>query len=302
MLAKPETAPAVMDRVLIALAPAVLASVWAFGVLVLAQCAVALVAGAAFESACQWLRRRPIRPLADRSVPVTCLLIALAMPPSAPLWIVAVAVGIAVVLAKELYGGLGRNLFNPAMAGYAAVLVAYPQALAYANPVHATTGATALDAVKHRGAITVAEAAEGAAFGMVGAAGFEVVNAAALLGGIYLLAVRVVHWRIPAAVLLGIAAPAVAFYDGGSSASLGSPLFHWFAGAAMLGAFFIATDPVTAPRAVAHQWLFGLGIGAATFAIRSVGAYPDGIAFAVLLGNLATPALDHLHGRRSRDA
>ncbi len=280
-----------MDRVLLALLPAVVASVWAFGPLALAQCAVALVAGAGFDALCQACRRQRIRPCADRSVPVTCLLIALALPPTAPLWIAVVAAGIAVVLAKELYGGLGRNVFNPAMAGYAAVLVAYPQALAY---VDADTGATALDALRFRGAATVDDAFAGPAFGSVGAAGFEWVNAAALLGGLYLLASRIIHWRLPAAVLLGIALPAVAFYDGGSSASLGSPLFHWFAGATMLGAFFIATDPVTAPAAPREQWLFGLGIGAGIFAIRATGSYPDGVAFAVLLGNLATPLLDRL--------
>ena len=278
-----------MDRVLFGLAPAVGAAAWAFGPQVLAHCAVALLAGAGFEAACQRLRRRPIRPFADRSTPVTCLLIAVGIPAAAPLWIAVVAVGIAIVLAKELYGGLGRNVFNPAMAGYAAVLVAYPQAMASFD---AATGATALDALKFRGAITVEEAAQGAAFGMVGGAGFELVNAAALLGGLYLVAVGVVHWRMPAAVLLGIALPAIAFHDAGSSASLGSPLFHWFAGATMLGAFFIATDPVTAPRAPSHQWLFGIGIGALVFAIRTAGSHPDGVAFAVLLGNLATPVLD----------
>ena len=301
VFAKPESTPEVMDRVLIALVPAVGASAWAFGPLVFAQCAVALAAGALFDAGCRWLRQRSPLPFQDRSAPVTCLLVALAMPPQTALWIVVVAVGIAIVLAKEVYGGLGRNLFNPAMAGYAAVLVAYPQALAFAtggeSDVHGVTGATALDALKHRGAATVAEAWDGAPFGAFGAAGFELVNLAALAGGLYLLAVRVVHWRIPTALLLGLALPAVAFYDGGSSASLGSPLFHWFAGATMLGAFFIATDPVTAPRAAGHQWLFGIGIGAATFAIRSAGSYPDGIAFAVLLGNLATPALDRLRGR-----
>ena len=141
-----------MDRVLIALAPATLAGVWAFGPMVLAHCAVALAAGAAFDGACQWLRKRTFMPFVDRSVPVTCLLIALALPPTAPLWIGALAVGIAIVLAKELYGGLGRNVFNPAMAGYAAVLVAYPQALAY---VDAISGATALDALAFRGAKTI---------------------------------------------------------------------------------------------------------------------------------------------------
>ena len=296
MFGTPTTTPAIMDRVLLALAPVIGVSVWAFGAMVLAQCATALVAGAAFDTLCWRLRKRPTLPFADRSVPVTCLLIALAMPPSAPLWIVAVAVGIAIVLAKELYGGLGRNVFNPAMAGYAAVLVAYPRPLA---TVDATTGATALDVLKFRGAATVQEAAEGPAFGALGAVGFEWVNAAALAGGVYLVLIRVVHWRIPIAVLLGVAAPAAAFYDGGSSASLGSPLFHWFAGATMLAAFFIATDPVTAPRAAAHQWLFGIAVGALVFTIRTVGGYPDGVAFAVLLANLATPVLDRLHGDRA---
>ena len=284
-----------MDRVLIALVPAVAAATWAFGPLVLAQCAVALIAGAAFDVLCLALRKRPVRPFVDRSTPVTCLLIALGVPPLAPLWIVAVAVAIAIVLAKELYGGLGRNVFNPAMAGYAAVLVAYPQALAY---IDATTGATALDALRFRGGATVADTASGPAFGLVGGAGFELVNAAALLGGVYLLLVRVVHWRIPVAVLLGLGLPAAIFYDSGSSASLGSPLFHWFAGASMLAAFFIATDPVTAPQRAGHQWLFGLGIGAIVFLIRSTGSYPDGVAFAVLLGNLAAHVLDHWDGLR----
>ena len=291
VFARPTSTPAVMDRVLIGLVPAVGAAVWAFGPLVLAQCAVALLAGAVFESACLGVRKRAIRPFADRSTPVTCLLIAIGIPPTAPLWIVVIAVGFAVVLAKELYGGLGRNVFNPAMAGYAAVLVAYPQALAY---IDATTGATALDALRFRGGATVADAAEGPAFGLVGSMGFELINAAALVGGLYLLVVRVVHWRIPLAVLLGIGLPAAVLYDSGSSASLGSPLFHWFAGASMLAAFFIATDPVTAPRRAGHQWLFGLGIGALVFVIRSTGSYPDGVAFAVLLGNLATPVLDRL--------
>ena len=292
MFGKPATTPAIMDRVLIALVPAIAAAAWVFGPLVLAHCAVALLAGVACDALCQSLRRQRLAPFADRSTPVTCLLIAVALPPSAPLWIPVVAVGIAVVLAKEIYGGLGRNVFNPAMAGYAAVLVAYPQALAHLD---AATGATALDALRFRGAQTIDDIAATPAFGAVGGAGFEVVNAAALVGGLYLVAIRVVHWRIPVAVLTGLALPAMAWYDNGSSASLGSPLFHWFAGATMLAGFFVATDPVTAPRRAGHQWLFGLAIGALVFAIRAGGSYPDGVAFAVLIANLATPVLDRLH-------
>lgn len=286
-----------MDRVTLALLPAVAATAWAFGPMALAHCTAALATGAVVDAAANRLRhRQPAKlwpvPFADRSVPVTCLLIALALPPTAPLWIGPVAVGIALVLAKELYGGLGRNVFNPAMAGYAAVLLAYPQALTYLHAVDAETGATALDALRFRGGATIAEAADGGTFGVAGDVRFEWVNAAALLGGLYLVAVRLVHWRLPAAVLLGIGLPAAACYDGGSSASLGSPLFHWFSGATMLAAFFIATDPVTAPSRAGHQWLFGLGIGALVFAIRAFGSHPDGVAFAVLLGNVATPLLD----------
>ena len=291
LIGKPDSAPAIMDRVLIALLPAIGVAAWAFGWLLLVHCAVALVAGALFEALCQRLRERPVRPFADRSTPVTCLLIAIGIPPAAPLWMPVVATAVAILLAKELYGGLGRNVFNPAMAGYAAVLVAYPQAMTY---VDATSGATALDALRFRGGTTVGELAGDPAFGLLGGARFEWVNAAALAGGLYLMAIGVVHWRIPVAVLLGLGLPALAFYDGGSSASLGSPLFHWFAGASMLAAFFIATDPVTAPKAAGHQWLFGLGIGALVFAIRAGGSYPDGVAFAVLLGNLATPVLDRI--------
>lgn len=290
-LRQPASSPAIMGRVLVALVPAVGVAAWAFGWLLLVHCLVSLVAGAACEALCQYLRKLPVRPFADRSTPVCCLLIAIGIPPAAPLWIPAVAVAVAVLLAKELYGGLGRNVFNPAMAGYAVVLVAYPQPMTL---VHAITGATALDVLRFRGGQTLEDMAGNPAFGMLGGAGFEAVNIAACIGGAYLIAVGVVHWRIPVAVLTGMALPAAAFYDGGSSASLGSPVFHWFTGATMLAAFFIATDPVTAPRKAGHQWLFGIAIGALVFTIRTGGSYPDGVAFAVLIGNLAVPVLDRL--------
>ena len=292
LLHPPATTEAIMFRVVLALVPCIATAAVAFGPFVLVQCAVALLAGAMVEGCARAMRRQPLRVFADGAAPVTCLLIALAIPPSAPLWIAPVAVLVGLGLAREAYGGMGRNVFNPAMAGYAAVLVAWPHALTWFD---GQTGATALDVLRFRGATTVDEAFANATFGVVGGRGFEWVNGAALAGGLYLVATRIVHWRIPLAVLLGIGLPALALHDGGSSESLGSPLFHWFSGAAMLGAFFIATDPVTAPRGAGHQWLFGLGVGAVTFLIRATGAYPDGLAFAVLLGNLAAPALDSLN-------
>ncbi len=285
------TTRGVMVRVAAALVPAALAATWFFGVGVLANIAIAVTAGLAMEAAWIRVRSRSWNAVTDGSTPVTCALIALCVPPSLHPGILLAAVAIAVLVAKQLYGGIGRNVFNPAMAGYAVVLVAYPQAFAAWD---ATTGATALDAFRFREGATVAEVWAEPAFGTVGARGFEWVGAAALAGGLYLCAVRIANWRFPLALLGALGACAAIGYDSGSSSSLGSPLFHWFSGGTMLAAFFIATDPVTAPSAPAAQWIFGIGIGVAIFVIRAFGGYPDGIAFAVLLGNLAAPALDRL--------
>ena len=280
-----------MIRVAVALVPAALAAAWCFGPGVLANIAIAVVAGVVVEAAWVWARSRSLDAVKDGSTPVTCALIALCVPPGLHPGILLVAVVIAVIVAKQLYGGLGRNLFNPAMAGYAAVLVAYPQAFASWD---AATGATALDAFRFREGATVDEIWAAPAFGLLGARGFEIVGGAALAGGLYLCAVRIANWRFPVAVLGTLGICAALGYDNGSSSSLGSPLFHWFSGGTMLAAFFIATDPVTAPSVPAAQWIFGIGIGVAIFVIRAFGGYPDGIAFAVLLGNLAAPALDRL--------
>lgn len=285
------TSRGVMLRVGAALVPVAIAATWCFGWGVVTNLAIALAAGMALEVAWLWLRHRSPAAAADGSAPVTCALIALAVPPGLHAGILIFAVAVAVVLAKHLYGGLGRNVFNPAMAGYAAALVAYPASF---GDWDALTGATALDALRYRDGATVAEVWPQAAFGTIGGRGFEIVNGVALLCGGWLCATRIASWRCPVALLGSLGACAALGYDGGSSASLGSPLFHWFAGGTMLAAFFIATDPVTAPAAAPAQWLFGALIGIVIYVIRAFGAWPDGIAFAVLFGNLAAPALDRL--------
>ncbi len=272
-----------------ALVPAFAAATYWFGPGVLANLAVTLGAGVALEAGWVWARFRRFDAVKDASTPVTCALIAIAVPPALHPGILVFAAAMAVILAKQLYGGIGRNVFNPAMVGYAAALVAFP---AHFADWDAITGATALDAFRFRQGATVAEIWDQPAFGLVGGHGFEMVNAAALAGGLYLCAVRIANWRMPVAVLASLGACAALGYDNGSSASLGSPLFHWFSGGTMLVAFFIATDPVTAPSSVGAQWIFGVAIGVLIYCIRSFGAYPDGIAFAVLLANLAAPALD----------
>ena len=285
------TSRGVMLRVAVALVPVAAAATWAFGAGILVNLAVAIGAGMAIEAAWVWFRDRSLAAATDSSAVVTAALIALAAPPGLAIGALVFAVAVALVLAKHLFGGLGRNIFNPAMAGYAAALVAYPTPF---GDWDAFTGATALDAMRFRDGATVAEAWGGDAFGLIGGRGFEAVNAAALVAGMWLCALRIANWRFPVAVLGSLGACAALGHDGGSSASLGSPLFHWFAGGTMLAAFFVATDPVTAPAAPAAQWLFGALIGILIFVIRAFGAWPDGIAFAVLFGNLAAPALDRL--------
>jgi electron transport complex protein RnfD len=220
---------------------------------------------------------------------------------------------------KHLYGGLGHNPFNPAMVGYAALIVSFPLLMSHwpspgaapawidvinvkfspllssaTGSVDMLSGATALDSFKFRGALTIAEAWQAdAGFGVFAGIGWEWINGGFLLGGIYLLATRVIPPMAPLGMLAGLTICAVLFYDSGSSQSLGSPLFHLFSGATMLGAFFIVTDPVSSPDTKRGLWLFGLGVGVIVFIIRSIGAYPDGVAFAVLLMNALVPLLDN---------
>jgi len=284
-----------MLTVLAALVPGAAAQLWYFGAGVLGNLLLALLLGLAVEAACLRLLGRPLQPtVSNATTPLTVVLLALALPPGVAPGVLALAVVTAVGLGKYLYGGLGQNPFNPAMVGYVLVLVSFPLALAqWPSPVEAVSGATPLTAFKYREGQTVGafwNSANG--FGALGGAGWEWINGGFLLGGLVLAARGLLAWRIPAAMLTTLAVLAALGYDAGSSASLGSPAYHLFTGATMLGAFFIATDPVTHPATARGQLVFGALVGALTFVIRSFGNYPDGVAFAVLLGNACTPWLD----------
>jgi len=290
--------PRVMYQVLAALLPVLAVQVHLFGLRPLLLVATAAIAALACEALALRLRHRSTGPfLRDGSVLVTAALLALAVPPTLPLWQLVLGVACAVLLAKHAYGGLGQNPFNPAMVGYAVLLVSFPLEMtrwpAPGGAWDAMTGATALDTLRTglRQSYTMQEVMAGPAFGQVGAAGAEWINLAALAGGLYLLARRIVRWQIPAGVLAGIAIPAALFhmFDPGGHASVS---FHLAAGATMLGAFFIATDPVSAATSDRGRLLYGAGIGLLTWIIRTWGGYPDGVAFAVLLMNLAVPLID----------
>ncbi|MBT6042565.1 MAG: RnfABCDGE type electron transport complex subunit D [Gammaproteobacteria bacterium] len=311
----------IMLLVLIACIPGIAAMSWFFGAGVLLNILWLMLCALAIEAAILIIRKKPVlQSLGDFSALVTALLLALSMPPASPWWLGLIGIFFAIAVAKHLYGGLGYNPFNPAMVGYAVLLIAYPLEMTrwllpenvngilpelmtlikqflgnIPETMDAFVGATALDQFKlDRGGLTIAEYWQGnPLFGSLSGAGWEWVNAGFLLGGLYMLYRKIITWHIPAAMLGTMAIMALFFYDGGSSASHGSPLFHLFGGAAMLGAFFIATDPVSGPATNKAKVLYGILIGMLIYSIRVWGAYPDGVAFAVLLGNFAAPAIDY---------
>jgi len=276
-----------------ALMPALLTSGYWFGWQVLVQATVAVIAALVTELVCLRLRGASLVALGDGSALVTALLIAMALPPATPPGVTVGAAVFAIGLGKHAFGGLGQNLFNPAMVGYAMVLVSFPAALAtWPLPPDAVSGATLLDVLKHDHGRTLAELRLDPVAGGIGAWGFEWIAAASLAGGLLLVAKGLVAWRVSIGILVTCSLLAMAMHDSGSTNSLGTPVQQWFSGGLILAAFFVATDPVTHPRSPTAQWLFALVIGSTIMAIRGYGNYPDGIAFGILLGNACAPWLD----------
>lgn len=327
---KTNSVTALMLWVVAATIPGLLALIYFFGFGVLINISIACSTALATEAIILKLRQRPIAPILwDGSAFVTAWLLALALPPLLPWWMTILGTSFAIVFAKHVYGGLGNNIFNPAMVGYVLLLISFPlemttwlppQELA-ANPVSfveavhyifsgqstdpATinalkqgvdgfTMATPLDHIKTQLAqgyrITEAESAP-IIKGLSGV-GWQWVNIMFLLGGCVLLIKKIIGWQIPLAVLLGIGLISLPLFLANSDHYL-FPMFHGFSGATMLGAFFIATDPVTASTTNKGRWIFGIGIGVITVLIRIFGGYPDAIAFAVLLMNMTVPMIDY---------
>ncbi|MBX9755832.1 MAG: RnfABCDGE type electron transport complex subunit D [Pseudomonadaceae bacterium] len=304
----------VMLQVLLATLPGVLALTWLFGIGTLVNLLWAGLLALGFEAAILAIRQRPIGfYLRDGSAMVTAVLLALALPPYAPWWLTLVAVGFAISFGKQLYGGLGQNPFNPAMLGYVVVLISFPlemtrwpaphsvgmlagieQIFGLAQLPDGWSQATALDALKLNKSLTIDELwLQHPAFGSLGGNAVEWVNGAFLLGGLYLLHKKLISWHAPLGMLGALLVMSLVFWNGSGSDSNGSPLFHLLTGASMLGAFFIVTDPVSGATSDLGRIIFGVGVGVLVYIIRTWGGYPDGVAFAVLLMNLAAPTIDY---------
>lgn len=309
-----------MLSVLVALLPAILISLLLLGAGVLVQLLIAVSTALITEAAILKLRKRPIKiSLFDLSATVTAVLLALSLPVLAPWWIAVNGTLFAIIIAKHLYGGLGYNPFNPAMAGYAFLLISFPQPmtawLAFDAPnlslsetfqlifhetlpphlsFDALTHATPLDTVRTqlRFNQSLNQIHDLPVFGWLAGKSYQWISLSYLVGGLWLLKQKVIGWQIPAALLgcLSVLAFIGYVYD---SEHLSSPLFHLFAGSAMFGAFFIATDPVTAATSNQGRLIYGGLIGILLYSIRTWGSYPDGLAFAVLLANLAVPTIDY---------
>ncbi|MBT6024616.1 MAG: RnfABCDGE type electron transport complex subunit D [Gammaproteobacteria bacterium] len=306
--------PNVMAWVLVALLPGLAGMTFYFGLGVLwnlfwlsALCLATevLVVALRTGSLSPALLRAPLQNnLGDGTTLLAAWLIAICLPPYVSIQILAVAALASIGLAKHAYGGLGNNIFNPAMVGYAVILLSFPQALA-AWPAlggaenlasDALSGATYLSEFRYRDAMTVDEFLLNNPQVMHQ----QIIAGLFLLGGLGLIYLRIISWRIPLALLITIGLLASVTYDQGSTQSMGSAWFHWATGGTMAAAFFVATDPVTHPSRHSHQIIFAVSIGILLFVIRTQGNLPDGIAFAVLLANCATPLLNRIHRQREK--
>lgn len=306
--------PNVMAWVLVALLPGLAGMTFYFGLGVLwnlfwlsALCLATevLVVALRTGSLSPALLRAPLQNnLGDGTTLLAAWLIAICLPPYVSIQILAVAALASIGLAKHAYGGLGNNIFNPAMVGYAVILLSFPQALA-AWPAlggaenlasDALSGATYLSEFRYRDAMTVDEFL----LNNPQVLHQQIIAGLFLLGGLGLIYLRIISWRIPLALLITVGLLASVTYDQGSTQSMGSAWFHWATGGTMAAAFFVATDPVTHPSRHSHQIIFAISIGILLFVIRTQGNLPDGIAFAVLLANCATPLLNRIHRQREK--
>lgn len=308
----------VMLQVLLALLPGVAAYVWLIGPILLLQLAIAMLAALAGEALMLGLRRKPLALfLSDGSALVTAWLVALAFPPLAPWWLVAVGTLFAIVVAKQLYGGLGQNPFNPAMVAFALCIVSFPALMSQwpalglkltlaeqvqivaglAPRIDVMSGATPLDAIK-----TALKLGEGSVdvptllatqdvFGNFAGRGWEWVAVGYLLGGLWLWQRRIITWHAPLGFIAGLSLLAAVLWLW-NPLQFANPVFHLFSGGAMLGAFFIVTDPVSGCTTPKGKLIFGLLAGVVAYTIRVFGGYPDGVAFSVLLLNLCVPVID----------
>ncbi|MFD0708312.1 electron transport complex subunit RsxD [Photorhabdus akhurstii] len=320
----------IMLWVVLAAIPGIAVQTYFFSYGTLFQILLAVITALLAESFALSLRKQAVMPrLQDNSALLTGLLLGISLPPLAPWWLIVLGTVFAVIIAKHLYGGLGQNPFNPAMVGYVVLLISFPvQMTSWLPPMDLlTTQITPLDCLMviftghtpdgttlqqlQQGFDGISQATPLDSFktgllthniddvlrqpilqGSLAGIGWQWVNIAYLVGGLILLNRKVITWQIPVAfiLVLGLCALTSWLID---PSRYSPPLLQLFSGATMLGAFFIATDPVSASTTPKGRLVFGAMIGLLVWVIRVYGGYPDAIAFAVLLANITVPLIDH---------
>jgi len=287
------TARRMMLDVLIALAPVLIASGIVFQIYALRQVTICVASCVIAELVFTALRRKPAS-VGDLSAVVTGVILALSLPGTAPWYVGVIAGVVAIGIGKIVFGGLGQNMFNPAMVGRAFVMIAFAKMLgatAYVDPasaVQAVTQATPMQVFKQEGVVTpLLSLFLGNTNGSLG----ETSALACLLGGLYLCIRRTASWEIPLGVILSVGAIGLA-QDALNGGNGWSALHHLLGGALLFGAFFIATDPASSPLTPKGKFIFGLGIGLLVMLMRTFSSYPEGVMFAVLLMNSVVPMIN----------
>ena len=292
----------VMFKVNIALAPAVLLGIMQFGMPALFLVITTIVSALICEVVSLKLNPRAEGEINDRAVILTALILGMSLPPHAPLWIGALGAAFAIFFGKQVYGGLGQNLFNPAMLARVVLLISFPVEMTkwitpsafydgvwYKMGVDGVSGATTLGLTKE-GAQTSFHWLSHVLGTSTGSLG-ETSAVLMLVGGIWLIQQQVFSWHVPVATILGCLLPGTAMWFADPSA-VPEPLAQLTSGGLLMCAFFIATDPVTTPTSNRGKLIFGAGTGFLIFVIRTFGNFPEGVAFSILIMNAVTPLID----------
>ena len=285
-----ESIQSIMRDVIIALVPATAAGIYYFGINALILIIAAIVSAVAFEAICQKVMKKPVT-VSDLSAVVTGLLLAMNLPASAPVWVAIVGSAFAIIFGKQLFGGLGQNFINPALAGRAFLLASYPTEMTtWSVPnglevADAATYATPLAQLKAGNLeASLGELLLGQCGGTIG----ETCAIALIIGGVYLLYKHVISWKIP---VIYIATVAILFAVIGRQ-GVRVPLQEICAGGVMLGGIFMATDYASSPVTPKGQIIFAVGAGLITYLIRTFGGYPEGVSYSILIMNCCVPLIE----------
>ena len=289
-----------MTAVMLAAGPTVLASVYFFGWRSLALVVMCYIVGIIIEIGFAVANREEV----TEGMFVTCILYPMILPPTIPFWMAALGLAGGIILGKEVFGGTGKNIFNPAIVGRVFLSVTFPSAMSsmwvtpyggfsggfahWVKSGDAVTSATPLLNLKGGQLANLTDLFFGTTAGSLG----ETCDLIIILGGLFLIATRVANWRLPLATIVGALLTAWIMHLA-APARFASPLIHLFAGGLLFGAFFMVTDPVTCPFTSAGKWIYGVLIGVLTILIRNLSGYPEGVMYAILFMNIFAAVIDN---------